>query len=256
VDLLATYVGLDKLRKEGSEPEHDGNDSNNSNVASQPRLWEHATPFIPLVVDQGMAKLVQSLVSQRPSTTDPAWSARPFKTVMGLFHNQMRYGEAIATLSALLPPKCGSLSHACEFLGLSVNDHLSPSSTTGYDGFCKLFSIWFPALLLSYMTWFMATSPTYADTPLSGARATAFVEDFILKCLYSPPQPAEQYPLRGALSTLLVSASVFPWMLDIAKRQRSGQIDSLLRICTVNYAGLNNLGKSYRYAHLRSVKLF
>jgi hypothetical protein len=139
--------------------------------------------------------------------------------------------------------------HAREILGWSKTDHLAPASTTGYASFRRLFNVWYRALMLSLMTWYAETAPAYKDivssgSPLRGRAITHFVDNFLSECLFNP---ASSFSLPGALSNLALSASVFPWMLDIVKWQRTEHVDSLLRVCASLYAGLNNLGANYSY---------
>lgn len=206
---------------------------------------QRAFPFIPLVMDQGLAKLTQSVVHQRPSTDDPALSGRPFKPLMGLFHLLMRFGELLVTLNELGDLPC-TLRQAAAILGWDVKHHLEPSSTTGYAPFCRLFEIWFRGALLAYLTWFAETCyPQLSSSQqLKGPALVQFAEAFVLKCLYSPSRSC---PVRQAVGNLLLSAAVFPWMQDIIRWQRAERVESLLRISAASFAGLNNLGANYKY---------
>lgn len=119
VDKLTSWAGL--------KPQSEAAAGESAMRPEDAKLWDIIAPFIPCVMDQGLAKLLQSVVKQRPSTDDPAFSARPVKSVMGLFHLSMRYAELLVTLSDLLGDLGCSLRHARSILGFDPAHHLQPS---------------------------------------------------------------------------------------------------------------------------------
>jgi hypothetical protein len=67
----------------------------------------------------------------------------------------------------------------------------------------------------------------------------------VLQSIYLPANG--QGGISPVVGSLLRSAAVFPWMLDVVTWQRTEQLPALFRLCAEEYAGLNNLGDRYKY---------